>query len=416
MKKFIGLASSSKMKVPVKKAPKNADERISMKALSLAKSAVKSSSMKKMASSSAPARPVPMKKLTTVPQVKQCPFTNAIKRIPSAQVWSFQDVAEEAERQGQGGMMKASNVAHNIGIGRRDVPWWRVVYKGEAKTPLVKLLQRPRPSRDDKDDKEQRAALTAKRQKTQKMLLSKEGVDVEKPVPIRAQVDDEALTVMGKDLKNIRGNKPDASSSRRALFQNWFVRVKQVVKEVTGEMEKYHTTKAGEGGAQSGTMQTATSSKSSSSTTKSNYTSASTEPDSFSLNPVKVSRVFSVAEVKAILDWAGVGANRDRTVRLEKHNFGRGIYHYMKEEAFLVGDTTTVGSRLAELRAALFSALSPFTSVNKQNSLLRDASSAKPAEALPKGLSSSTKKSISSSSASPAAQLSAFHDQCRKAG
>eukprot|EP00392_Amoebophrya_sp_AT5.2_P013387 g13505.t1 len=259
------------------------------------------------------------------------PFLRVVRGIPKGAVWSFQEVAAAAERQGQGGMMRASSLVHAIDAGERELPWWRVVYKPGPGKPLINFLQR-----------------TQSRASAQELLLKKDGINVNVPLPEKKLAfSDAALVVRGADLKSFSAN---AAGKNCAIFAGWPGRVANAVAEVERGLGVPTT---------STTQHLAASSGSKSSKSLKGFP------------PIRVPGVFTPAEVGAILDWAAEERNRDRTVRLEKHNFGCGIYHYLAEEAFSSstssatstvgasskGSVEKVGASLSQLRAALFRSL-----------------------------------------------------------
>lgn len=238
----------------------------------------------------------------------QDPFVKAVKTIPKGDVWSFQAVAAAAERQGQGGMMRASSIVHQLPHDARDTPWWRVVYKPSAGKPLSKFLQKG----------------NSKRAKAQVELLAKEGVDVETPLLEKALVPDDKLVLRGADLSCV-ATKSSCAGRRKGVFVDWIARVAAVVAEVVEAL-------------------------------------GDSVSDKGNFLPIRVANLFTLAEVRVILDWAAEKGNHDRTVRLEKHNFGRGIYHYLSEDAFAGKKHPAermVGNKLHFLRQELFRGLLP---------------------------------------------------------
>ena len=309
-------AGSSKPKArPTKKsAAKPAAKKKKSVAESKKTSGAASSSKGSSAKASASAKASSSK----TPPAATDPFVVAIKEIPKGTVQTFQDVAESAERQGMGGMMRASSVAHAIPEKDRKTPWWRVIFSGAGKTVSEKL-QRGK-----------------SRRKTQEQLLKGEGVDLgERGVSLAESIGPDAELVVRGRAERRKG------ASGAALFKDFETRLGGKLRtgvELFGE----------DGGAKTGRSAT-----------------EPTAPTAF-----KIKQVFSSPECQAILDFLADSGNHDRTVRMEKHNFGRGLYHYLAERN-LSGDGGFGSS------ASSVSGAAGASSSSKQAAVTKSASSNK---------------------------------------
>jgi len=252
----------------------------------------------------------PRKKSTTS---MECPFTRAIKKIPRGAVKTFQEVALDAERQGMGGMMRASAVAHAIDSKRRDVPWWRVVYSGNTTTTPKKkgALETGVKKTGAKDRKRKKSGSTSGKSdyggaisKPISQLTQKGGARGHLQLELlrREKVDVGRHGVVGKT-----GNVPDAEfvvhSSKSGPRDAALTKAKGALfRALEHRICKHMARCSSKGACKSGVMMI---------------------PYQFSL--------FTAAECNAVLAYLATSSEYDRTVRMDKHNFGRGIYHYLRE-------------------------------------------------------------------------------------
>ncbi|CAD7922531.1 unnamed protein product [Amoebophrya sp. A120] len=332
-------------------------------------------------------------------------FVRAMKEIPKGEVWSFQELAVAAERQGQGGMMRASSVAHSIVSTARNIPWWRVVYKPKTGKALRGYLQKG-----------------SSRATVQAQLLQAEKVDVNKEWVEKPLAPDDQLTLRAKDLKALKGRSSSIttlsgssrskSSAFSSLFNDWEMRVDKIattIAEKLGREGIFATTKssvkAGAPAPQGSSTHRALSS-----------TSAVSSSSSSDWEPIRVGNVFSAEEVGAILDWAAEDVYHHRTVRLEKHNFGKGVYHYLAESAFVKdAKHNYVGSSLSLFRERLFETLLPFAarlSSGSSTELKQLAGNSSTCAGMKKQHAGTT----SASSTTALSPLKKFHRLCEKKG
>eukprot|EP00930_Biecheleria_cincta_P029687 TRINITY_DN20622_c0_g1_i1.p1 TRINITY_DN20622_c0_g1~~TRINITY_DN20622_c0_g1_i1.p1 ORF type:complete len:327 (-),score=76.18 TRINITY_DN20622_c0_g1_i1:89-1069(-) len=227
------------------------------------------------------------------------PFLEQVAKIPRGKVLTFRELTAKAGSQGMGGMMAASAKVHRIpGSASSQMPWWRVIFTGDGQV-LEKLLQ----NRGGKFG-------TVERGKMQRRLLEKEGWKVASDVPRKVQVlcPDDELTVRGVEARK--------GSSEKAIFS-----VQKMAQLVAAQ--PFETLGSGTDILGSG--------------------SAVRFP------------LLSSAECAHLLDFMAEKDRWDRTVRLDRVNYGKvGIYHYIKEDAF---SCKPLGLFVAKLRERLYSEL-----------------------------------------------------------
>ena len=274
------------------------------------------------------------------------PFLAVVRTIKRGQILSFQDVAEKAGRQGMGGMMRASAVVHAIGLSTEDLPWWRVVYSSPGKVVVAEAPQAENGISNNSSRKlgshavplqqkplEKLLQKGVKRAKLQKQKLESEGWDLTKALPAKVIPHPDALTVYGRDLISAsRSCKTSSSVAAKLLFTNYDARLKNLANWIPSA-------------------------------------------DKWSSESIRVPSFYSHAECTALLDFCAEPSNRDRTVRLDSHNFGRGIYHYLSEKSIGVGGSTKTtssgpgsaslaacnspGEAISRLRGTLYELLKP---------------------------------------------------------
>lgn len=226
------------------------------------------------------------------------PFLEQVAKIPYGKVLTFRELTAAAGSQGMGGMMAASAKVHRLPPSSHcGLPWWRVIFTGDGQV-LENLLQQ----RGGKFG-------TPARGRLQKRLLEEEGWNVSADVPRKVQVlcPDDELTVHGVEARK-------AGSNIKALFSTAKMD-KQVACQPFGRLGAADANILGSGSAVQ-----------------------------FPL--------LSSAECQHTLDFLANKDLWDRTVRLDRVNYGKvGVYHYLKESSFQKG---SIGCYLGRLRESLY--------------------------------------------------------------
>lgn len=226
------------------------------------------------------------------------PFLQQVAKIPPGKLLTFREITAAAGSQGMGGMMAASAKVHRIPPSRHkgSLPWWRVIFTGDGQV-LEKLLQ----NRGGKFG-------TPARGKLQKMLLEKEGWTVATDVPRKVQIlcPDDDLTVRGAAERKKGASKLLFSVPRMA---------KLVASQPFNRLGSTSEDVLGAGSAVQFPL----------------------------LNP---------AECQHVLDFMANKEVWDRSVRLDRVNYGKvGIYHYIKEKAF---QKKSIGCFISRLQETLY--------------------------------------------------------------